>query len=127
MNPDLCESTGIANDLANELYQEGSVNVLIPLLESDDIRILRAAIWIVSELGQKSKSLQLYLFKLLKNDDLYIRYYALDTIQSCALYSDNQIQSDLIKLSLYDPSDVIRNKVRSILSLYNDDYSTRLK
>ncbi|MDR2441311.1 MAG: armadillo/beta-catenin-like repeat-containing protein [Planctomycetaceae bacterium] len=126
MNPDLCESTGITNDLINELYQEGSVNVLVPLLESDDIRILRAAIWIVSELGQKSKSLQPYLFKLLKNNDLYIRYYALDTIQSCALYNDNQIQSELIEL-LHDPSNVIRNKVRSILSLYNDDYSTRLK
>jgi hypothetical protein len=118
MNPDLCESTSIANDLANELHQEGSVNVLVPLLESDDIRILRAAIWIVSELGQKSKSLQPYLFKLLKKDDLYIRYYALDTIQSCILYNDNQIQSDLIGL-LHDPSDVIRNKVRSILSLHN--------
>jgi hypothetical protein len=65
-NPDLCESTGITNDLANELHQEGLVNVLVPLLESNEYKDTSCCDMDCIRIRSKIKVSQTISFQIIK-------------------------------------------------------------
>jgi hypothetical protein len=132
-NPKICVNTSISNDLVREVYAQDRSDCLIPLLESQNNEILHASIWIVSELGEKCYPLLSYIVNLLKHDDAYIRYYALDCI--CALSSKIRFNSNSllesimnnVGLCLEDTNENVKEKARFTFSSLSCEYAHFIK
>lgn len=76
---------GRAYELLQEYFRGYPVETLRPLLAHDDKLVQRAAIWVVSELGEQGCNLLDDVVPLMDGDDRYIRYHALEIALVCAI------------------------------------------
>jgi hypothetical protein len=106
---------GKSNILLQEYFKGLPVESLIPLLESKDKFVQKTAIWIVSELSNQGCALLQYVVPLVKSDELYIRYYALESISICAKGENANEFIHLIK-SINDMDHQIRVPAMLLLS-----------
>ena len=84
-NPSRFYSQGKSYLLLQEYFSGFSLETLGPLFSHDDLFARRAAIWIASELGSNGMRFIDDAIALLKDDDRYIRHYALEVIAVCAV------------------------------------------
>jgi len=111
--PALCNSSGIANDIANKLRNYKCSGPLIQLLQSSNDDIINVGIWIASELGLLSQDIIDYVLFHRRHPILRIRYYVLDVVQACRITEYSMLKA--VVQSLYDTEPIIRIKAMNIL------------
>lgn len=104
----------LANELLREFHRGYPLDDLRKLLSSSDENVVKTAVWIVSELGEKSRPLLGDVVHLLKHPSQKIRFWALD----CLFWTLPENGCDLAEAFelLDDPESGIRWKVLDILS-----------
>jgi hypothetical protein len=98
-----------ANQLLREFFRGYPVENLKLLLQSWNVDVLRAAVWIASELGIKSRPLLRDVAALLKHADPQVRIDAIDCALSSAGLGDGDVIAAVLS-RLGDPIGVVRLK-----------------
>jgi hypothetical protein len=88
----------LANDLLREVHRGFPVERLRVLLESDDPEIVRLGAWLQSELGSRAQSLAPLLPRLLRHELKYVRFFAIDSVASCATPDDGPLLAETVRL-----------------------------
>jgi hypothetical protein len=114
-NPDMFLKYGKSYTLLQEYFGGLDVDTLIPILESNDERIQKPAIWIISELAGQARSLLQHVMPLVDSSDKYIRYYALEFIFLCATAKDEMEIIHLVN-AIDDKEPIIRILIMKLLS-----------
>ena len=83
-DPARFKNLGIGYQLLEEYFDGYSLDTLVPLLSSEDDRIIKSAVWIVSELGIDGQELLEHVVPLLTINDRYIKYHVLEIIIVCS-------------------------------------------
>jgi HEAT repeat protein len=83
-NPAAFKERGRAYELLEEYFAGLSIDTLRPLLAHSDILVRHAAVFVASELGQQSCTLLDDVIALLKDEDRYLSYHALEVVAVCA-------------------------------------------
>lgn len=110
-----------ANDLLIEFQLGYPIEKLRSLLESKDEDIVKAAVWIASELGQKSKPIFDAITPLLHHELRYVRFFAIDVVLTCATAGSGAAAiADVISM-LDDADPAVRWKVLSFLARASSD------
>lgn len=104
----------LANDLLRALQRGFPIDRLRSLLEHEDPELVRLGAWIQSELGGRASSLLSLLPALLQNKQKYVRFFALDSVISCATSRDGPLVAAAVKL-VDDPDDAVRWKIVEFL------------
>ena len=105
----------LANDLLEQIFQGYPVENIRCLLLSHDESLLKAGIWIASELGSKCRPLHKEISTLLNNPNYYVRFFAIDCVLSTLHKDDHEL---ILKVSdlLEDQNAVVRRKVMDFLA-----------
>lgn len=105
----------IANDLLTQFFQGYPLENLRSLLLSHDERILKAGIWIASELGSKCHPLYKEISELLSHSNYYVRFFAIDCVLSALHKDDVKLILKVARL-LDDPHSAVRRKTMDFLA-----------
>ena len=84
-NPLEFYNKGKSLQLLEECFNGFSLETLLPLFSHENLYVRRAAIWIASELGSKGTCFIDNAIALLKDDDRYVKHYALEVIAVCSI------------------------------------------
>jgi hypothetical protein len=106
----------LANELVLAFHRGFPIDNLRPLLESEDPELVRHAAWIQSELGARGRPLARFLPRLLQNEQKYVRFFALDSVITCATATDGALVAAAVKL-VGDPEDAVRWKAIKLLKV----------
>ena len=120
MDAIMSESTSLdrgvlANELLREFHRGYPVEKLRCLLSNREEQVVKAGIWIASELGSKGTPLLDDVVKLLNYSTRYVRYFAIDSLLTCTT-GRNENEISAVILMLYDGDKVIRWKVLDFLT-----------
>ena len=105
----------LANELLREFFGDFPVENLCRLLRSHDERVVKAGVWLASELGVKSRPILGEVSKLLGHRSEYVRYFAIDCVLSASNRDDGELIATAISL-LRDPSAAVRRKMMDFLA-----------
>ena len=104
-SPYIFFNQGKSYQLLQEYFNGFSLETLRPLFYNDDLFVKRVAIWITSELGYNGTILIDDAITLLKEDDRYIKYYALEVIAICSI--DKNVQKFIKVVQFLECEDVV--------------------
>ena len=104
-----------ANALLNEFFCGYSIENLRPLLGSSEEAVIRAAVWIASELGVLAKPLLGEFYELLNHPLGYVRFFSLDVVLVCAAEGESDLLGRAVQL-IQDREDSVRWKALVFLS-----------
>lgn len=82
--PEIFFSEGRTYDLLQEYFGGENVDSLIKLLSHRSLAVRKSAIWIVSELGENAIPIVESVLPLLKDDERYVKYHALESVMVCS-------------------------------------------
>lgn len=114
------ELAAFANELQQEFHRGYPVGHLKDLLTSHHVDVVKAGAWIASELGIKARPLLQEIAKLLHHDSPYIRFFAIDSVLSCATENDGRTIAEVVALLLEDPEGSVRWKAADFLTRCSD-------
>lgn len=77
--------SGSAYDLLQEYFHGLPIATLSPLLRSSDLSVVKAAVWVLSELGKYAGDLMYDAIPLLELNDRYIKYHVLEAVAVCSV------------------------------------------
>jgi hypothetical protein len=107
------EQSGIsdigANDILKALFRGYPIRNMSKLLDSEREDVLKAAVWILSELGDMAEPFLWRCDDLIERDIVYVKFFVLDVILVNAGVEDSEIVKKAIKL-IDDPSRAVRFK-----------------
>ena len=103
-----------ANELLKSVFRGYPIENLRELLRNDDPEVAKSGVWITSELGARAKPLIEDVIPLLKSPIPYARFFAIDSILSCADWDDGDAVAAVIRL-IDDPDAGVRWKVAQFL------------
>lgn len=106
-NPARFNEQGRAYQLLQGYFHGYPLETLRPLLAHEDELVQRAAIWIVSELGEQGCTLLHDVVPLMNSGNRYIRYHALEVAIVCAIGEDVDEFTHVAR-ALQSDDDVIR-------------------
>lgn len=110
----------ILNDLLHKLHNGYPTQSLLGLLEASDISTIRAAAWLLSELGTGACNLRTSIWPLLEFADARVRFSAIDCVVVCAGCDDGEIIARLFGL-LSDADGSVRWKaLDAVVKLSNE-------
>ena len=109
------ESGTLTNDLLDQFHRGYPIENLRGLLLTHDERLLKAGIWIASELGTKCRPLCKEISALLTHPNFYVRFFVIDCVLS-TLHEDNDELILRVACLLDDPNAVVRRKVMDFLA-----------
>ena len=109
------DGSALANELLRAFHRGFPLDNLLPLLESNDPELVRLGAWIQSELGARAIPLASSLPALLRHALKYVRFFALDSVMTCATESDGPLLAAATTL-LADSEDAVRWKTVRLLS-----------
>jgi hypothetical protein len=92
-------NTQAANELLGPLFSGYAASNLVPLLRSQDERVVRAGAWLISELGSKAKPLIDTFRELLGHRSREVRFFVLDAVLCCCDDHDGDIIAAAISLA----------------------------
>lgn len=98
---------GRAYQLLQDYFQGHPVETLRPLLAHDNDLVQRAAVWIVSELGEQGCALLDDVVPLINSHDRYIAYHALEIAIICAVGKKSDRFINIVR-ALQSDDEVIR-------------------
>jgi hypothetical protein len=104
----------VANELLGEFSKGLPVNHLAALLASDEERVVKSGIWIVSELGKRARPLAEDVGRLLRHSGPYIRFFAIDSLLTTTDREQGHLVAGVIRL-LNDDSEIVRQKALDFL------------
>jgi ABC-type amino acid transport substrate-binding protein len=114
-NPSLFFKQGKSYNLLNEFFDGYPFEALIPLLQSDNVDIIKSSLWLVSELATQACSLLPYVVQLVNSEEPYIRYYSLECVVLCGKGDNIKEFIHLIK-GISDKDDTVRIPAMYLLS-----------
>jgi hypothetical protein len=114
-NPDLCDSGRVQNDLLRQFHRGYPVENLRSLLSHRDDKIVKAAVFVASELGSKASPLVREVARLLRHSAMVVRYNAIDSLLTCTKDTDEGEIAAVVSL-LDDPEGAVRKKVMDFLA-----------
>ena len=114
-DPDDSNIGVLANDLLKEFSRGCSVERLRPLLLSKNNSIVEIGIWVTSELGQGAAPLLDDVVSLLKHPGKNVRFFAIDSVLSCAT-EWNKLEVASVMPLLDDTETAVRWKAMDFLS-----------
>lgn len=114
------EKQGKAFTLLQEYVKGFNLETLRPLLQSNDVYIQSAAIFIVSELGKQASSLIDDVIPLLNSENLSIKYEALESVMLGSLIQ-NVDKFTYVIGALEDENDVIRCRAMELIANANHE------
>jgi len=95
----------IANELLSEFQQGYPISKLRILLGASNLEAVAAGVWIASELGSSARPVFNEIAGLLHSPSARVRFFALDSIHSCARPEDeNEIRGALDLVEDREPS-----------------------
>jgi hypothetical protein len=115
-DPKRAEDGELANDLLREFHRGYPVDNLRPLLCSPQVEVVKTAVFIAAELGNKAAPLLPAVFQLLNHPARWVRSDVIDTLLTCST-GRNQLEIAGVVSMLDDPDSAIRWKVMEFLSL----------
>ncbi len=104
----------LVHQLLAEFNRSYPVTELQKLFLSKDVSIVKNAAWIASELGEKGKPILSATADLLSHSSKYVRFFAIDSILTCATAEDAVIIAKAVSL-LADPEQSVRWKAMDFL------------
>jgi hypothetical protein len=120
-NPDISDSGHVANDLLRSFHRGFEVANLVPLLQHPNVKVVKVAAFIVSELGNRAAPLIMEVGKLLKHPIMSVRFDAIDCMLSNATVKDADKIVSVLTL-LQDNEGAIRRKVMDFLARVSEAY-----
>lgn len=114
-NPHNANVGVLGNELLREFHRGYSIEYLRPLLLSNNDNVVEIGIWVASELGQKAKPLLDDVVTLLKHPAKAVRFFATDSVLSCATELNKSELASVIPL-LDDAEAAVRWKTMSFLT-----------
>lgn len=105
----------VANDLLREFHRGYPLKHLRTFLASTSDQVLRTGVWIASELGSKAHPLLQEVALLLKHKLKHIRFFAIDSVLTCASGEDGAIVAEVARL-LDDSESAVRWKAIDFLA-----------
>ena len=114
-NPDSCDDGILVNDLLREFHRGYPIEKLRPLMLSDNEKVAKVGIWVASELGGKAAPLLDDLTKLLHHPERYVRYFAIDSLLTCATREKEAAIAAVVSM-LDDTDGAVRWKALDFLS-----------
>jgi hypothetical protein len=103
-----------SNDLLGALHRGFPVDRIRVLLEHQDPDLVGIGAWLLSELGSRGRPLARILPTLLKHERKDVRFFAVDSVMSCATRDDGSLVGAALKL-IDDPEAAVRWKVNALL------------
>ena len=110
----------LALKLLDTCQRGSSIDVLQELLTTKNNEAVKAGIWVVSELGQAAAPLLNTIVVLLSHPDKYVRFFAVDSVLSCAGVFDDEAIAEVVGM-LEDPEPSIRWKVLDFMTRLSTD------
>ena len=104
-----------SNELLQAFFAGYPVERLRLLLRSDDDDVVRAGVWIASELGVAAASVIDDLAPLLWHPLQYVRFWAVDAVLAAASVADGEVIARALGL-IEDGEDAVRWKVLHLLA-----------
>jgi hypothetical protein len=114
-DPDICDSGIIPNELLREFHRGYPIENLRLLLSSRNRKVVRAGIFIASELGSEAAPLLDQVLSLLRHPDPIVRFDAIDSMLTCTTSNDEK-EIAAVVLMLDDSEGPVRRKVLDFLS-----------
>lgn len=114
-DPQTFSEKGSANELLKEYFRGLPIGTLGPLLESKELLVKKAAIWIASELDKKTSPLLNKVIPYLDENEIYLRFYALETVFLCSVEENIKYFIHVVR-ALEDESDAIRVHAMKLIS-----------
>jgi HEAT repeat protein len=103
-DPSAFTDKGSAYSLLQEYFAGYPIDTLRPLLRHEDALVQRAAVWVASELGAQAGPLLGDVLPLLRSEDRYLAYYALEVVAVCATGEQTPYLTEVLaKLESEDP------------------------
>ena len=116
---DAFERSGGITELLNELFLGYPVEALREVVTSEDSRVRRVAVRVLSELGDRAEPLLNEVIAALQHLDDYIRYYALDAIMLSTEHRNQEKFWHVISM-LDDGDRGVRQKALRFLATASD-------
>ncbi len=98
-----------ANNLLAEFQRGYPIDRLATLLESETEEVVKTGVWIASELGGKAAPHLKRIAALLSHPHPHVRFFAIDSVLTCATVADGKIAADVVLL-LGDKDSAVRWK-----------------
>jgi HEAT repeat protein len=117
-NPKKFAKEGQAFQLLDEYFKGFDLQTLRPLLKSSDIYVISAALFVVSELGNKAWSLVDDIVPLLNIDNPYVQADALESVMTCSSGEKASLFGYVVR-ALENNNEGIRNLAMFLLSNAN--------
>lgn len=114
-NPGSASVELLANELLRECHRGYPIKNLRCLLVSQTDDLVKAGVWIVSELGNKATPLLDNMSRLLNHSLSYVRFFAIDSVLTCATSKEDKAIVAVI-LMLNDNDASVRWKAIDFLS-----------
>jgi HEAT repeat protein len=105
----------LANELLDQFHEGYPVQHLRALLRSQDQAVTKIGMWIASELGAKASPLLDDTMLLLNHADKSVRFYAVDSMLSCAAAQNSPGLAFVVQM-LGDKEEAVRWKAMDFLS-----------
>lgn len=105
----------MAYELLEEIFAGYPRKEVRKLIQSRNAKALRAAAWIISELGDDIGTLTDQLADLLANHDRYVRFFTLDAVLLNGAPHDAELLAAAVAL-IEDPDSAVRWKAAGFLS-----------
>ncbi len=106
-NPTRFYDGGKTYELLQVYFGGFPLATLRPLLADSETVVKRAAVWVTSELGDDGRSLIQDVIPLIRDDDRFIQYYALEIVAVCSVGEDVDEFVHVVR-SMQDHDQVIR-------------------
>jgi hypothetical protein len=119
-NPNNLDDGILANELLREFHRGFPVERLLPLLLSENKKVVGTASFIADELGSRATPLLATIAKLLNYPDRFVRADAIGSVLTCTTRQNQSEIAAVISL-LDDPDWPIRWKTMEFLSLASLD------
>jgi HEAT repeat protein len=113
--PSRFADAGRAHELLQAYFKGAPVDTLRPLLRSEDLRIRRAAAFVVSELGRQASPVLDDVTSLMNSGDRYLIFHAMESITVCAT-GEGAAEFLHVVMKLEDPDAVLRSLAMFLMS-----------
>jgi hypothetical protein len=105
------EAIGVLqNEILGEFDASNDLNDLRELLCSAKERLVRAGIWIASELGSSARPLLQTIKPLLRHPSKHVRFFAIDCLLTIATSNDGDAIALVVPMIIDDPESAVRWK-----------------